>query len=73
MDSPDGLWEVVAASRDVMSDFPDDRSWAFGVTNRRKSRRYRQSYTRCGQFLANVADFDNTFFGIAPSETLDLQ
>lgn len=28
VDSPDRLWEVVTASRDVVSDFPVDHSWA---------------------------------------------
>ncbi|WP_373123199.1 beta-ketoacyl synthase N-terminal-like domain-containing protein, partial [Mycobacterium marinum] len=27
VDSPEGLWQMVADARDVMSEFPTDRGW----------------------------------------------
>src|SRR5215471_2206767 len=58
VDSPEGLWAMVAEGRDVGDLFDPDPD-AVG-----------KSYTRSGGFLADVAGFDAAFFGIAPSEAM---
>lgn len=70
IDSPDGLWEMVAAGRDVVSEFPTDRGWDLGGLFDADPDAVGKSYTRSGGFLSDVAGFDAEFFGIAPSEVL---
>ncbi len=70
IDTPDGLWEMVAAGRDVVSEFPADRGWDLAGLFDPDPDAVGKSYTRSGGFLADVAGFDAEFFGIAPSEVL---
>ena len=67
IDTPDGLWEMVAAGRDVVSEFPTDRGWDTAGLFDPDPDAVGKSYTRSGGFLVDVADFDAAFFGIAPS------
>ncbi|MBQ1023742.1 type I polyketide synthase [Micromonospora sp. C95] len=66
--SPEELWEVIRAGRDVVSDFPTDRGWRDiyhpdpDTTG--------SSYVRQGGFLTDMAGFDADFFGISPREAL---
>ncbi|MCP2341498.1 beta-ketoacyl synthase N-terminal-like domain-containing protein [Actinomadura rupiterrae] len=70
--SPEGLWEVVAEGRDVMSEFPGDRGWdVTGVFDPVPGTPGR-SYTRWGGFLDGAGEFDAGFFGISPREALGM-
>ncbi|MET7370851.1 type I polyketide synthase, partial [Streptomyces sp. NPDC005566] len=58
--SPEGLWDLVTAGGDGVTDFPDDRGWDVtwgGVSG-------------TGGFVAGAGDFDAGLFGISPREAL---
>lgn len=57
VDSPEGLWQMVADARDVMSEFPTDRGWDLaGLFDPDPDVRHK-SYARTGGFVDGVADF----------------
>nr|AAG23264.1 polyketide synthase loading and extender module 1 [Saccharopolyspora spinosa] len=60
--SPEELWQLVAAGRDVVSEFPADRGWDL--------ERAGTSHVRAGGFLHGAPDFDPGFFRISPREAL---
>ncbi|WP_328891797.1 type I polyketide synthase [Streptomyces sp. NBC_00316] len=56
VNSPEGLWRVVAEGIDALGEFPPDRGWDAGHG--------------VGGFVEGVADFDAGLFGISPREAL---
>jgi pimaricinolide synthase PimS1 len=63
--SPHDLWELVAAGRDGICPFPDNRSWDMDY--------WREFLDTAGKppeggFVPDATDFDAEFFGISPNE-----
>jgi acyl transferase domain-containing protein/acyl carrier protein len=69
VDSPEQLWELLAAAGDAIGAFPTDRDWDLDALQEPD---LGISYLREGGFLQRATEFDNEFFGINPREALGM-
>jgi polyketide synthase 7 len=69
-DSAGGLWKLVAAGDDAVSDFPGDRGWDLAGLYDPDPDKPGTSYTHEGGFLSQATEFDADFFGISPREVV---
>ncbi|MEC3979339.1 SDR family NAD(P)-dependent oxidoreductase [Amycolatopsis sp. H20-H5] len=72
VNSPEDLWELVAAGSDAISGFPADRGWELDALGGAEVDDRGHGISQQGGFLSGVADFDPGFFGISPREALSM-
>nr|APD71868.1 type I polyketide synthase 3 [Streptomyces sp.] len=72
VETPEQLWEMIAAGGEGVSDFPVDREWDLDGLYHPDPEHAGTTYTRRGGFLHGATRFDADFFGISPREAASL-
>ncbi|MEE4592906.1 SDR family NAD(P)-dependent oxidoreductase [Streptomyces sp. DSM 41524] len=68
--TPEDLWQLLIAGREVLTEFPADRGWDLDTLYGPDPDERGKSYVREGGFLEGAGDFDPKFFGISPREAV---
>ncbi|MEU6237319.1 type I polyketide synthase, partial [Kitasatospora sp. NPDC047058] len=70
LNTPEELWELLAAGGEGISGLPQDRGWDADALFDPDPSHAGTTYTREGGFLHQASRFDAGFFGISPREAL---
>ncbi|GAA0363797.1 type I polyketide synthase [Streptomyces blastmyceticus] len=72
VNSPEDLWELLAAGKDAISGFPTDRGWDLAALREAGVDKRGNTVSQEGGFLDSAAGFDAGFFGISPREAVTM-